>query len=498
MTSIVPTRHAGGRRRGLCGLHAHRRRHEALDMASDEGSAQLEEVSPDEICRLVHERYSRLAKTGKPQVGEWTVLAGVVLTDRHGARVVSLGTGTKCLTMAQIAADGGGESLHDAHAEVCARRALLTFLLAEIQLAASSDDASSQVLQARGDGGSRDAVAFELRPEVGLHFYSSEVPCGDAAIIALPPTPSQTSAPEPAAKRLKMTGARPAEASALAAEAATYGAACEFGLVRTKPGRGGRTSCMSCSDKLVRWQALGVQGALLSHLLPAPIRFASITLGRTDGLESLSRALRRGGAAAPCTAGGAQRLAADAAAARAMPPPQPTLWATSRRFEHAAPPAEEASSLRPCSNSVLWSAAGLCEAINGMSGKRLGANKRAPSPKHRSAVCKALLMQTFMEVVRSLPPARLPPCLRVLVGFTEGTLSSESTGSMDGSSAVVVALPADYAELKALAEPYQLAKAAMMREPPFSDWVRAPRSCEAFALCCGRQAAEQVCETASA
>ena len=82
-------------------------------------------VAADEVARLVQAQYSKLPKTGKPQPGEWTVLAGVVLTAPNTPpRVVALGTGTKCLTATQIAADSAGECVHDSHAEVCARRAL--------------------------------------------------------------------------------------------------------------------------------------------------------------------------------------------------------------------------------------------------------------------------------------------------------------------------------------------------------------------------------------
>jgi len=48
------------------------------------------------------------------------------------------------------------------------------------------------------------------------------------------------------------------------------------GVLRTKPGRGERTLTMSCSDKLMKWNAVGVQGALLAHFLSCPIYFQSV------------------------------------------------------------------------------------------------------------------------------------------------------------------------------------------------------------------------------
>lgn len=73
-------------------------------------------------------------------------------------------------------------------------------------------------------------------------------------------------------------------------------------LLRTKPGRKDiqahlRSSSMSCSDKLARWSCLGVQGALLSGLLQAPVHLAGLVLSADPGacagaqLMSLQRAV---------------------------------------------------------------------------------------------------------------------------------------------------------------------------------------------------------------
>lgn len=54
------------------------------------------------------------------------------------------------------------------------------------------------------------------------------------------------------------------------------------GALRTKPGRGDPTRSMSCSDKILRWNALGCQGALLSHFISHPIFLQSFTISSAD------------------------------------------------------------------------------------------------------------------------------------------------------------------------------------------------------------------------
>ena len=119
---------------------------DSLSARARRGAMAASEPVAAAVAAAVLRRYASLPKNGKPQAGEYTLLAGFALTDDRDPsappRVVALGTGTKCLPAHSRCARG--EALADTHAEIVARRALVRFFHRELHRLArdvTSDDA---------------------------------------------------------------------------------------------------------------------------------------------------------------------------------------------------------------------------------------------------------------------------------------------------------------------------------------------------------------------
>ncbi|EAT41049.1 AAEL007277-PA, partial [Aedes aegypti] len=245
-----------------------------------------------EICLA---KFDQLPKTGKPKAGfEWTILSAIVKAESSAGvqklDVVSLGTGTKCLGANELSEKG--DVLNDSHAEIMARRGFLRYLMNEMKLGLSDH---SHIFDYE-----IKTKKFRLKNEVFFHFFTTHSPCGDASIYEQADKSSQD---EPPTKKIKLDDKTSEIGSIIIdrAEGMTGGKllqcsgsdlmAQDVGMIRTKPGKGQRTLSVSCSDKMARWNVLGVQGSLLMSLLVQPIYLESITF--CDGTEYSKEATER-------------------------------------------------------------------------------------------------------------------------------------------------------------------------------------------------------------
>ncbi|XP_014671892.1 PREDICTED: double-stranded RNA-specific editase 1-like [Priapulus caudatus] len=248
------------------------------------------QVLADSVHALIMERFRALTDNFASPHARRKVLAGFVMTvgeDIRNARVVALATGTKCVNGEYIS--GRGLALNDAHAEIIARRALLTFLYDQLALHLMPEGAAASIFRRSDEGDDDDdddGALFRLRDGVRFHLYISTSPCGDARIFSPHEVSSDTDGdrhPNRKARGQLRTKIESGEGT-IPVKADT--------AIQTWDGvlQGERLLTMSCSDKISRWNMLGLQGALLSHFCE-PIYLNSIILGSLYHAEHFSRAV---------------------------------------------------------------------------------------------------------------------------------------------------------------------------------------------------------------
>ncbi|XP_075040759.1 adenosine deaminase domain-containing protein 2-like isoform X2 [Mixophyes fleayi] len=180
--------------------------------------------------------------------------------------VVSLATGD---TWYQGWQEYQGFLVHDSHALVVARRALLRYLYKEINLYHSEhpDVTKKCIFEAP-----EPSQCLVLKPNIYLHLYLSCIPEGGAQSCLLVTSRSwgeQTTVPLTIHSKGSLLSVSDCPPSILAA----------------------RVCCMTATDKLLKWSVLGVQGALLSQVVK-PLYITSIVIGTTEQqITSLSQAV---------------------------------------------------------------------------------------------------------------------------------------------------------------------------------------------------------------
>ncbi|ESO02265.1 hypothetical protein HELRODRAFT_161513 [Helobdella robusta] len=236
----------------------------------------------EKIRNLCFDHYkNRLSGNGKPKTGsEWTVMSAIVMQLHNSKRC--------CI-----------------------------FLYDELEYALKDKESIFQCIGEK----------FRLCEDVEFHFFTTSMPCGDASIIpksklscsyeiinnenigeVVVDNPSKKrslddSTEGAANKKFKIgdmpsgdiyrTGAKCMKGEDKHLPGKDYHV---VGVLRTKPGRGDKTKSLSCSDKLCKWNVLGIQGALLMHFLAEPIHIKSYIINssifdETALLRSLSMRL---------------------------------------------------------------------------------------------------------------------------------------------------------------------------------------------------------------
>ena len=253
----------------------------------------LPQVTSDKIAKLIMDKFGSIME-GNMQHSRRKVLAGIVMTtdaEMEDMRIISVSTGTKCINGEHISVTGN--ALNDCHAEIISRRCLVDYLYRQLEKIAGINVEGNEdtVFTPRPCGN-----GYKLKDNIRFHLYINTAPCGDARIFS-PHEQSQSTGPKVDAAGNSVVDRHPNRRARgqlrtkIESGEGTIPVKSSDGI-QTWDGvlQGSRLLTMSCSDKVARWNILGVQGSLLSHFVE-PVYLYSLSLGSLFHPHHLFRAV---------------------------------------------------------------------------------------------------------------------------------------------------------------------------------------------------------------
>ena len=257
----------------------------------------------DQIGQLVTAKYQSLF--GTTTYSKRRVMAGIAMSQKDDEmRVICVSSGTKCVNGEQLSLEGC--VINDSHAEIVARRCLVAFFYAQLERAISKeateeDEEDAFILERCPD----DSEMFRVKAGVEFHLFVTTSPCGDARIFSLhegsgngtKKKEDEDEFASPSASTASLNKNLPSDSSRGMLRSKIE---CGMGTVPINPRitiqtwdgvmSGDRLLTMACSDKILRWNVLGLQGALLTHVM-RPVYLSSVTVGSKFHPGHMKRAL---------------------------------------------------------------------------------------------------------------------------------------------------------------------------------------------------------------